>query len=213
MPFAFKWNENAIRLWLLAWFTILFVPGCSLFSVGGSGTMGALPDMGSSIIGGAVGLQSESSAEGTYIPVGANATLPSGSFSQPVHQAVQKAKQENSIVLQILGSDEPVRVLPLPKGKDNTGAGSIDSPGSGVFVSTLLKQTGVLQKYGRITASLYRPSPSSFEGVRMDVLFARRDHTQVRPESDYALHPGDRLVIREDDRFGLDSLLDMALGR
>lgn len=168
--------------------------------------------MGDSLLGGMTGglLHGEASAEGTYVPVGADATLPSGSFTQPVHQAVRKAKQENAVVLQVLGSDEPIRVLPLPRGND---AGAIDSPSSGVFVSTLLKQTGVLKKYGRINASLYRPSPSSFEGVRMDVLFTRRDHEQIRPESDYALRAGDRLVIREDERMGFGSIVDLALGR
>ncbi len=47
----------------------------------------------------------------------------------------------------------------------------------------------------------------------MDVLFAEHASDQVRPESDYALRPGDRLVIRKDDRAGLGSLIDMALGR
>lgn len=82
-----------------------------------------------------------------------------------------------------------------------------------MFVSTLLQQTGVLKKFGKVQVAVFRPSPASFEGVRMDVLFAKRGNNQIRPESDYALHPGDRIVVRKDDRMSVDSLVGLALGR
>lgn len=184
-----------------------FTSGCSLFSTGGMGAGGlSLMGLGS--------LQGESSHDNTYVPVGSDAALPSTSFSQEAYQAVCKAKQENAIVLQILENDEPVRVLPLPlaSGPPATSAGVGTTP-SGIFVSSLLTQTGVLQKYGRVQGALYRPSPSSFEGVRMDLIFSEHDKHQIRPESDYALRAGDRLVIRKDDSIKLNSILDLALGR
>ncbi|TWT91820.1 hypothetical protein [Neorhodopirellula pilleata] len=190
------------------WLSIIVVaPGCSIFSGGVMGKSG----LGMIGLG---ALKSESSQDGTYVPVGGDAALPSVSFNQEAYQAVRKAKQDNAIVLQILENDEPLRVLPLPAGNvSGLSTQGSETPSSGVFVSTLLTQTGVLQKYGRVQAALYRPSPSSFEGVRMDVLFSPNDKHQVRPESDYALRPGDRLVIRKDDSLKLDSILGLKLGR
>ena len=192
-------------LWLLL--TVSIAPGCSLFPGGAAGTS-ALGTMGFGF------LSTESSPASTYVPVGGDATLPSSSFNQEAYQAVRKAKQENAIVLQILDTDEPVRVLPLPNAQgSHPNHPGLDVPPSGIFVSTLLTQTGVLQKYGRVQATLFRPSPANFEGVRMDVIFSPNDKRQVRPESDYALRPGDRLVIREDNSMQLDSILNLALGR
>lgn len=154
--------------------------------------------------------------QANYVPVGTVATLPSGAFTQEVYQSVRNAKANNSIVLQVLDDEVPIRVLPLPSAEASpsqaAAAGSAVG-GRSVFVSTLLAQTGVMRKLGRAQAALYRPSPENYEGIRMDILFSENDTEQVRPESDYALRPGDRLVIRKDDRLGMASLLDMVLKR
>ncbi|WP_236620895.1 hypothetical protein [Rhodopirellula sallentina] len=172
--------------------------GCSVFPAGGM-KMPAINMLGT-------GLAAEAEAQQeNYVPVGASATLPSSTFTQEAYQAVRNAKANNSIVLQILDAEEPIRVLPLPTSENGTG--------QSVFVSTLLKQTGVLKKLGKAQAALYRSSPTSFEGVRMDVLFVERAPEQVRPESDYALRPGDRIVIAKDTRMGMESLIDMVLDR
>ncbi|MCM2370518.1 hypothetical protein [Aporhodopirellula aestuarii] len=150
--------------------------------------------------------------QANYVPVGAGASLPSSTFTQEVYQSVRNAKANNSVVLQILDDDVPIRVLPLPTPDAASGDGSVPG-GQSVFVSTLLQQTGVLKKLGKVQAALYRPSPDSFEGVRMDVLFVNRAPEQIRPESDYALRPGDRLVVAKDTRVGMESFIDMVLDR
>ncbi|MBB3207202.1 hypothetical protein FHS27_003021 [Rhodopirellula rubra] len=172
--------------------------GCSMFP-GAAIKMPALTALGTGAA------PSASVQQENYVPVGVNASLPSSTFTQEVYQSVRNAKANNSIVLQILDDDVPIRVLPLPNGESGAG--------QSVFVSTLLEQTGVMRKLGKVQAALYRPSPSSFEGVRMDVLFVDRAPDQIRPESDYSLRPGDRLVIAKDTRMGMDSLIDMVLDR
>ncbi|MCC9658435.1 hypothetical protein [Rhodopirellula halodulae] len=142
-----------------------------------------------------------------YDTMGSGVALPTGSFTEEVYHKVREAKANDSIVLQVVGDRVPVRVLPLPPA---TGSGA---QGRSVFLSTLLKQTGIGDRFGRMEAALYRHSADSMEGIRMDVQFADRGTGEVRPESDYALRAGDRLVIREAPGGGLGSLVDMALQR
>lgn len=148
-----------------------------------------------------------SNSESRLDTVGSGASLSSGTFNEEVYRKVREAKANDSIVLQIIGDRTPVRVLPLPP------ASGSNPQGQSVFVSTLLKQTGVDERFGRLEAVLYRHSPESVEGLRMEVQFADHGAGDVRPESDYALRAGDRLVVREGQFGGLSSLVDMALQR
>lgn len=102
--------------------------------------------------------------------------------SAETFQKVKQAKRENAVVLQIQGEAEPVRVLPLPR------------EGQSVYVSDLLTQTGVFRKFGRVDAELYRNSTNLMDGVRMKVNIRGGD--TIAPETDYALRPGDRLLVR-----------------
>ncbi|WP_372719187.1 hypothetical protein [Novipirellula sp.] len=119
-----------------------------------------------------------------------------------VYQKVRQAQAENSIVLQVaVDKDEPVRVLPLPP----------ESSGRSVFVSDLLKQTGVLQKLGSVNAILYRSSPQAIGGIRMEVRM-NESHTVVLPESDYALKTGDRIYVTKSEISPIQTLVTQALG-
>ncbi len=122
-----------------------------------------------------------------------------GSLSLEAYQRIREAKSNNSVVLQVDGDSSPVRVLPLPTDTKS------------VFVSELLSQTGVLKKFGRIDAVLYRSSSDSIEGIRMEVKF--RDDGLIDPASDYALRPGDRLQVKQRSTGGFQSLVNMALKR
>lgn len=152
------------------------------------------------ILGSFGGSQSE---RDRYQPIGDAPALPSESLSESVYYKVRQAKAENGVVLQIVGDDDPIRILPMPP--ENSGSGA-----PAVFVSTLLRQTGVHKKLGHIEATLYRASPETINGVRMDVHF--KDNV-IRPETDYSLQPGDRLVVKKADRFALQNVIDMTLGR
>lgn len=104
--------------------------------------------------------------------------------SEEVFQRIKQAKSQNAIVLQVDGDAEPVRVLPLPP------------EGRSVNVSDLLEQTGVASAFGGMQVRVYRDSPNQMDGVRMDVHFEGK---RIRPESDYALRPGDRIHVRKDE--------------
>jgi hypothetical protein len=99
-------------------------------------------------------------------------------------QKMQQARHQNAVVLQVVGDSEPFRVLPLP-GEDQP-----------VFVSTLLKQSGVAKRFSRMEVELYRSGAVGMEEVRMGVRF--NDRGQIDPATDYALRAGDRLRVAED---------------
>ncbi|MEM9589687.1 MAG: hypothetical protein AAGA03_20560 [Planctomycetota bacterium] len=131
-----------------------------------------------------------------YQPVGGQVALDSDA-SLARYQKVREAKERGAIVLEVVGDETPFRVLPLPP------------EGRSVFVSTLLKQTGVQQKLGGIEATLYRNTSDSLSGVRMEVTMSETKD-EVMPETDYALQPGDRLQVRESQFSPLKMLMDTA---
>ncbi|MEM6364194.1 MAG: hypothetical protein AAF745_07200, partial [Planctomycetota bacterium] len=171
-------------------------------------------------VGGLTGLDSLGRRDSNYEFVGQGAGPAPKLLSEAVYQKVRQAKAENAIVLQLTGDDVPLRVLPLPpagrgvigvdpSATDNFVTG-LDGAAPSVFVSTLINQTGIGKKIGPMEATLFRHSTGHVNGIRMDVLFDGKD---VRPETDYALRAGDRLVIQSADGFGIEQLVDMALGR
>src|SRR5262249_13408342 len=67
-----------------------------------------------------------------------------------------------------------------------------------IHVQTAMDQTGALKKYNRSLISIYRQLPSG--GLhKMDLEFDR-ENKRVAPEYDYAILPGDRIVVTEDPR-------------
>lgn len=130
----------------------------------------------------------------TYVPVGTGVML-AEDLSPQIYQKIKQARNENSIVLEVVGDDEPIRVLPLPPGQQS------------VFVSSLLNQTGVMSKLGSVEATLFRASEGSVAGIPMEVRM-NKDGDEVRPESDYALRPGDRLQVNEKQFGALSSLIE-----
>ncbi|QDS93021.1 hypothetical protein FF011L_17760 [Roseimaritima multifibrata] len=112
--------------------------------------------------------------------------------SEEVFRKIKQAKAQNSIVLQVAGDDEPVRVLPLPP------------EGQTVHVSTLLDQTGVRSAIKHMRVRVYRSETGDWNCPPMEVAF---DGKQVRPENDYALHPGDRIEVQADKTGVLDNFI------
>ncbi|MEO1614862.1 MAG: hypothetical protein AAFV88_03375 [Planctomycetota bacterium] len=122
-----------------------------------------------------------------------------GSMTMEAYQRIKEAKTQNAVVMQVAGDSEPIRVLPLPPA-DKTA-----------FVSELIEQTGVKSSLGGIEATVYRPSPHSINGVRMDVKFNERG--EINPATDFALRPGDRVQITQKKIGGMQSLVDMVMRR
>lgn len=119
---------------------------------------------------------------------------PSGAVDQ--YQAVAKARENNAVVLQVLGAKEPSRIIPLP------------NDGNTVYVSMLLQQSGVTKEFSAVDATLYRNSTDIMSGVKMGVRFLPKS-TQPVPECDYAIQPGDRLEVQEKKISPLDAMSSM----
>ena len=124
----------------------------------------------------------------------------SNRVSEQLYHAVRQARSDNGIVLEVVGDSTPARVMPLPPGEKT------------VYVSSLLEQTGVLQSLNAVDATLYRHSSEAISGIPMDVLMSK-DGKSVRPESDYALQPGDRLKVRKAPNPAVQSLFNFMLGK
>ncbi len=130
----------------------------------------------------------------TYLPEDPSLTL-DGSFTEDTYNAIQQARASGGIVLHVPQDSDPVRVLPLP------------TDGQSVRVSDLLRQSGLQTKLTSMDVMLFRslgPNPS---GLRLNV---RMQNQIVRPETDYALQPGDRIKVRSRPKTdGLQALLGL----
>ncbi len=120
------------------------------------------------------------------------------SDSADVFKRVREAKAQNSVVVQVASDSAPVRVLPLPPDDRS------------VFVSDLLKQTGLQDKMGPMRVTLYRANSQSPMGIPMEVKFTTRGG-DVRPDADYALQAGDRIRISKDERSAWGEMLNQFL--
>ncbi len=122
-----------------------------------------------------------------------------GSVSEKNYYAVRQALKQNGIVLNVVGDSDPIRVLPLPP------------EGQTVLVSDLLRQSGVLKSIGNVDVVVYRHLPPSPTGLRLPVKM-NSSHDEVRPETDYALRPGDRIQVARHTSDMLQSLVSKTLG-
>jgi hypothetical protein len=119
---------------------------------------------------------------------GGNPEMTSAREVEEVFRKLREAQNQNSVLLQVVGDSTPLRVLPLPP--DNRT----------VFVSELLEQTGIREKFGTIEATVYRADRKIPGGVPMEVRF-NNDGT-VQPQYDYHLQPGDRIrVAKAESKF------------
>jgi hypothetical protein len=78
-----------------------------------------------------------------------------------------------------------------------------------LHIQSALEQTGVAKKFPRCFIELYRPLPNG--GWHKMVLEYDRENHRVPPEFDYAVLPGDRIVVTEDATNMLDDFIARAL--
>jgi hypothetical protein len=77
------------------------------------------------------------------------------------------------------------------------------------FVQSALEQTGALKKFKRAFVEVYRPLPNG-GWHKMNLEFDRENH-RVPPEYDYALLPGDRIIVTEDTSNIMDDIIERAM--
>ena len=77
-------------------------------------------------------------------------------------------------------------------------------------VQQMLVQSGSFKKYRRIEVEIDRPLPGG--GFHKIPCEYDRETRQINPESDYALMPGDRVIISEDTSTIIDDMMRAASG-
>jgi hypothetical protein len=78
-----------------------------------------------------------------------------------------------------------------------------------IHVQTAIEQTGAAKKFARADIALFRPLPSG-GWHKMALEYDRETHS-VPPEFDYAVLPGDRIVVTEDTTTVFDDVMQRAL--
>jgi hypothetical protein len=125
-----------------------------------------------------------------------------------------KEQTEPKLKAEVTGGPSPsgppaakfvVEVRP-EKGKPQAVEKSLSEP---TYVQTALEQTGALKKFKRATIEVHRPLPSG--GWHKMNLEVDNDTHRVPPEYDYAVLPGDRIVVTEDTTTALDDVMQRAL--
>jgi hypothetical protein len=92
------------------------------------------------------------------------------------------------------------------KGKPQSVEKEMTEP---LHVQTALEQTGAAKKFPRAFIELYRPLPNG-GWHKMELEFDRENH-RVPPEFDYAVLPGDRIVVIEDATSLIDDFMVRAM--
>jgi hypothetical protein len=78
-----------------------------------------------------------------------------------------------------------------------------------IHVQAALDQTGATKKWERVEIHMFRPLPNG--GWHKMALEFDRDTRRVPPEFDYAVLPGDRIVVTEDTRGFIDDIMERTL--
>jgi hypothetical protein len=79
-----------------------------------------------------------------------------------------------------------------------------------IHVQQALEQTGAAKKFHRANVEVYRPLPNGGGWHKMSLEFDRDNH-RVPPEFDYAVLPGDRIVVTEDPTNVMDDVMERVL--
>lgn len=89
-------------------------------------------------------------------------------------------------------------------GRISTARGAIDGP---ITVQTVLERSGAIEKFRAMEITLLRVVKDSGRGLKLPVEYeASKD--AVRPEQDYAIHPGDQIMIEAKTGSAIDKIVD-----
>ncbi len=77
-------------------------------------------------------------------------------------------------------------------------------------VQDALEAAGAIKKYRRMKVDVYRQVEGKYGGLKMPVEY-QPGSKAVRAEQNYAVHPGDRIVVGPSEEGSLDQLLDAVM--
>lgn len=124
-------------------------------------------------------------------------SIPPGGMPSPVGEM----SDGQSIILEVRqDSDKPhIERIPLPK----------DRP---MFVENLVQEAKIHERLGGVNIAIMRPTGPATPPVRMDVRV--KDSGKVKEmEENYALIPGDHLIVTYDQRTSLETFFDNVRGK
>lgn len=124
-------------------------------------------------------------------------TIPPGGMPAPVGRI---ASNEQAIVMEVrtAGKKPHMERIPLPK----------DRP---MFVEDLVQEAKIHERVGSVAISIMRPTGPNLPPVRMDVKVLETGKCKDLEEN-YALMPGDHIIVNHDERTGLEMLVDKLKG-
>lgn len=119
-------------------------------------------------------------------------SIPPGGM--PTKLDSQAAGTGPHVVMEIRSEGRHLESIPLP----------MDRP---VFIEDIVQQAKLHEQLGRMSISIMRPNGSSAPPVRLE-LRTDSDGKATSLGSNYALLPGDHIVVNEDQRSSLERFLD-----
>lgn len=144
-----------------------------------------------------LGQKRSSKLDTSYLQA-AGYSIPPGGMPSPVGQLASDGK---SLVLEVRQEGEKPHLerIPLPT----------DRP---MFVETLVQEAKIHERMGGVNITIMRPTGPSTPPVRMDVQV--RDTGKVKEmEENYAIIPGDHLIVTYDQRTTLETFVDNIRGK
>lgn len=110
---------------------------------------------------------------------------------------------------QEVSSEPDVRGEVVVELRDNKGSRFLKAPLRGnMFVDDALKGSGALEEFNRMDVVVVRALPGG-EKLRMPVTY-NPDTREVNSATNFALHPGDVVEVRDDPRTLLSRMIDSA---
>ncbi len=125
-------------------------------------------------------------------------TIPPGGMPSPV--AAMQPGDGPAIIMEVRSAGEKPHLerIPLPT----------DRP---MFVETLVQEAKIHERLGGVNMSIMRPTGPNLPPVRMDVRV--KDTGKVKDmEQNYALMPGDHIIVTYDQRTSLEVFVDSIRG-
>lgn len=120
-------------------------------------------------------------------------SIPPGGMPAPVGNA---SSNGHSIVMEVRGAGEKAHLERIPL-----------QPAKPMFVEDLVRDAKISERIGGVTISIMRPVGSNLPPVRMDVRV--KDDGKVREmEDNYALMPGDHVIVNYDQRTSMEVFFD-----
>lgn len=120
-------------------------------------------------------------------------SIPPGGMPAPVGNA---ASDGQSIVMEVRTSGDKPHLERIPLQKNRP-----------MFIEDLVREAQLNERLGGVMISIMRPAGGNLPPVRMDVR-VNDDGKVKKMEENYALMPGDHLIVNHDQRTSLEVFID-----